>query len=322
MTDWRPSSDAAAARRRAAMLDRARHYFASEGVLAVDTPALGEFATTDPHIASLSAHSEWFGDYFLHTSPEARMKRLLAAGYPDIYSICRVYRDGESGKRHAPEFTMLEWYRRGFDLDAIVADTIRLIAHCLDDAEIAARVEVVEFGAAVERVTGLDAFSAGVDALADCVAADARLRHEIGDERDAWLDLIMSTLVVPRLTADALTVIRHYPASQAAMARLNPVDPALAERFEVFFGELELANGYVELTDADEQRQRFDRDLDRRQRLGCAAVPWDRSLYAALGAGLPDCAGVAVGIERLQMVLDGSDDIRDVMTFAFETGDG
>jgi len=311
----------AAARSRAALLERARAYFAAAGILAVDTPALTRYAVTDPHIDSLTAQSST-GGYFLHTSPEFCMKRLLAAGFPDIYSICRVFRDGESGARHAPEFTMIEWYRLGYSLAAIVEDTLRLIARCLDDPALAGRVEIVDYDEALRRHAGLDAFGASIDELAAVTAAGDRLRREIGDERDVWLDLVMSTVVAPSLPADRLTVIRHYPASQAALARTCPADARVADRFEVFRGAMELANGYVELTDADVQRRRFDDDLDMRQRLGREAVPWDRHLVDALRAGLPDCAGVAVGLERLQMVLDGTDDIRDVMTFESEHADG
>jgi elongation factor P--(R)-beta-lysine ligase len=317
VSSWRPCSGVAAARSRAALLERARAHFTATGVLAVDTPVLARYAATDPHIDSLTAQSS-SGGYFMHTSPEFCMKRLLAAGFPDIYSICRVFRDGEAGVRHAPEFTMIEWYRLGFSLGTIVEDTLRLIAQCLNDPALAGRAEIIDYGEAFLRHAGLDAFGAGVDELAETTTADDRLRREIGDERDVWLDLVMSTVVAPRLPADRLTVIRHYPASQAALARLCPADARVADRFEVFSGSKELANGYVELTDAATQRKRFDVDLDMRQRLGREAVPWDRHLVEALRAGLPECAGVAVGVERLQMVMDGTDDIRDVIAFESE----
>lgn len=304
------------------MLERARAYFTSQDVLAVDTPALSRFAGSDPNIDSLAVQSQHSGDYFLHTSPEFCMKRLLAAGYPDIYSICRVYRDGESGNRHVPEFTMIEWYRLGFELQAIVDDTVGFIASCLDAPSLAESVESLSYAEAFRNYADIDAVAASIDELAQCAAADARLRREIGNDRDAWLDLIMSTVVAPRLSADGLTVIRHYPASQAALARLCPDDECVADRFEVFHGAMELANGYVELTDGEEQRRRIDADLEKRQQLGRNVYPWDRTLIGALEAGLPDCAGVAVGLERLQMVFDKTDDISDVMTFAFENING
>jgi lysyl-tRNA synthetase class 2 len=250
------------------------------------------------------------------------MKRLLAAGYPDIYSICRVYRDGEAGPKHAPEFTLAEWYRHGFDLRAIIDDTIRFIATCLDDASLAESVVMTTYDEVVRRHVGVDPLSAGIEELAACTAPDERLRQELGDDRDAWLDLIMVSVVAPALPAGHLTVISHYPASQASLARLCPDDARVADRFEVFYGAMELANGFVELTDAEEQRHRIDTDLARRRRLGRVCEPWDRDLVAALEAGLPESAGVAVGLERLHMVLEGSEDIADVMTFVLGRGNG
>jgi lysyl-tRNA synthetase class 2 len=310
------------AQRRADMLARARHYFERQGVMPVDTPALTRSATSDPGIDSIAVKSRTLGDCFLGTSPEHHMKRLLAAGYPDIYSICRVYRDSEAGSRHAPEFTMAEWYRRGFDLTAMVDDTVRFIATCLDDSAITATVARTTYSDAVKRHAGADPLTAGVEELAACAAADERLQRQIGEDRDAFLDLIMGSLVAPALPADRLTVISHYPASQASLARLCPDDARVADRFEVYYGPLELANGYVELTDAAEQRRRIDADLERRKRLGRACEPWDRDLLAALEAGLPDCAGVAVGMERVHMVLEGAGDIADVMTFTEGRNDG
>ena len=321
MNDWRPSSDAAAARRRAGMLGRARDYFARQDVLEVCTPSLGRYAASDPNIDSLTAQSSAGARYYLHTSPEFCMKRLLADGFPDIYSIGRVYRDGELGHRHVPEFTMIEWYRLGFGLDEIIADTVNLVAACLHAEALEQSVVRIDYAAACREYGNIDPFDATSDDLAAAVSADERLFREIGDDRDSWLDLVMSTLVAPQFETDRLTVVQHYPASQAALARLCPGDDRVADRFELFYGDMELANGYVELTDAVEQRRRIDSDLEKRQRLGRHLHPWDRALIEALEHGLPDCAGVALGVERLQMVLDQTEDIRDVMTFAFERND-
>ena len=321
MSNWRPSSDAGTARRRAALLSRARQHFAGQKLLEVTTPALTRYAGSDPNIDCLRVESQFSGRYFLHTSPESSMKRLLAAGYPDIYSIGPVYRDGELGHRHVPEFTMLEWYRLGFGLDEIIDDTTRLIAACLDDPGLADSVELVDYADACREFAGLDVFAATIDELAARTGGDEHLRDAVGEDRDAWLDLLMSTVVTPRFQADRLTVVRHYPASQAALARLCPGDDRVADRFEVFRGDMELANGYVELTNAVEQRRRIDADLDKRRRLGRDVNPWDRALIAALEHGLPECAGVAVGVERLHMCLENTDDIRRVMTCAFEKHD-
>lgn len=315
MTNWRPASGPAATQRRADMLARARQYFADQKVLAVDTPALGNYASADPNIDSLSVQAT-SNSAFLQTSPEIYMKRLLADGYPDIYSICRVFRGGGSGKRHLQEFTLAEWYRLGFELDAMIDDTIGFICTCLLDRTLGESVRVFEHAAAFENFANIDVFDASIDELAGRSNADADLRSAIGMDRSAWLDLILSNIVAPQFPRGQLTVVRHYPASQAALARLCPADERVADRFEVFCGAVELANGYVELTDADEQQRRLDRDLRARRQSGSCSVARDETLLAALHAGLPMCAGVAVGIERLQMVLDQTDDIRDVVTFA------
>jgi lysyl-tRNA synthetase class 2 len=242
------------------------------------------------------------------------MKRLLAAEYPDIYSLCRVFRDGESGRLHQPEFTMLEWYRHGMGLDEIVGDTIGVVKAALDrDIE----VDDIVYRDAFIAACDLDPFTATVDELADAAGADEALRAAVGDERDDWLDLILSTRVATGFEPGRLTVLRHYPASQAALARLCPDDAAVADRFEVFLGSVELANGYVELTDADEQRRRIEADNEARKRRGRSLRPDDKLLLAALESGLPECAGVAMGLERLQMLFHKTDDIGKVITFSF-----
>lgn len=319
MIDWRPCSGPEAAASRAALLTRIRAYFADTGGLEVDTPALGTAAVSDVQIESLEIGRSQVSStpLYLHTSPEFPMKRLLAAGYPDIYAICRVFRDGEAGRRHQPEFTMVEWYRHGMQLEQIVGDTINLVTAALAEAAPAAVPVIADYRDLFLESTGVDPLDADTDALA--ALADDELRDTIGEERDDWLDWFFATKAVPMLARDRLTVVRHFPASQAALARLSPDDPRVADRFEVFLGDVELANGYVELTDAAEQRQRIDADNAARQRRGRAVRPVDEALLAALEAGLPPCAGVAMGLERLQMVLNNTDDIRDVITFAFPT---
>ena len=315
MTGWQSSSPAGAARRRAALLQRARDYFTAEDVLAVDTPALCTGIGSDPNTEALAVTTLAGDEYFLHSSPEFCMKRLLADGYPDIYSICRVYRDGESGPQHLLEFTMIEWYRLEFGLGEIVRDTLRLIAQCIDNPALAETADTYDYRDAFLRFAGVDVLQAGPDELAERVGADARLRSALGAHREGWLDLIQCTLIAPQFASDRLTVLQHYPANMAALARLCPEDARLADRFEVFIGRRELANGYVELTDADEQRERIARETEQRRRDGRRTGPADTALLQALESGLPECAGVAVGVERLQMVLDQTDNIADVVTF-------
>ena len=300
------------------MLHRIRRYFHDNGTLEVDTPALSASAVSDVQIESIAATATLSATpLYLHTSPEFHMKRLLAAGYPDIYSICRVFRDGEAGSKHQPEFTMLEWYRHGMGLNEIVADTVAVVAQALESSTATDRIDIVEYCPAIQTVCGVDPFVSPVEALADAAGADDDLRASVGDHRDDWLDLLMSTRVIPSFSPDRLTVLQHYPASQAALARLSPENPQVADRFEVFIGPIELANGYVELTDAAEQRARMQHDQQRRKERGLPLRPIDEDLLAALKEGLPQCAGVAMGIERLQMLNDNTDDIRDVITFAF-----
>lgn len=320
MISWQPSSGPDAASRRAAMLRRLRRYFETEDVLEVDTPALSTAAASDVQLESVGARSTLTAaPLYLHTSPEFHMKRLLAAGYPDIFSICRVFRDGEHGRRHQPEFTLAEWYRWGFGLGEMIQDTIAAVSAALGDARWAETAVVMNYRDAFGNVSGLDPVDATIDELIEFANADADLVEALGDERDDWLDLILATKISPGFAANQITVLQHYPASQAALAQFCPADNRVADRFELFVGSLELANGYVELTDASQQAIRMDDDLYHRERRGQQVRPRDKRLLAALESGLPSCAGVALGVERLHMVYDNTDDMRDVITFDFES---
>ena len=320
MSDWRPASGPEVATSRAVLMRRVRACFEEAGVLEVDTPALSSAAVSDTQIESFEISDSTVSKrpLFLHTSPEFCMKRLLADGYPDIFSICRVFRDGETGRRHQPEFTMIEWYRLGMNLSNIIDDTLQVIQHALDDRAPVTKPVQLDYREAVLDATGLDPLTADTQSLASALDAEDRLRDAIGEEKDDWLDLLLATRVVPGFANDRLTVLKHYPASQAALARLCPADPQVADRFEVFLGPVELANGYVELADAAEQSARITADNEARIRRGRPVRPLDSNLIAALESGLPECAGVAMGFERLQMVHDKTDDIRNVLTFAFE----
>ena len=322
MTDGPPSRGIQAARNRAAMMRRIRAWFNAADVLEVDTPAFSPYAVSDTQIESFEIRRSLVsqGPIYLHTSPEICMKRLLSAGFPDIFSICRVFRDGECGQRHQPEFTMIEWYRLGFGLQDIIDDTTKLIEAALTADALSEKPDQYDYRDIFLQSADIDPLTATVEELADAAGADSDLRKSVGDERDDWLDLILATRIAPSFDNHRLTVLRHYPASQAALARLCPDDQRVADRFEVFFGSLELANGYVELADAEEQLQRMHADNANRRRRNRAVRPHDRSLLAALEAGLPASAGVAMGFERLQMIHDGTDDIRDVVTFSFEAG--
>jgi lysyl-tRNA synthetase class 2 len=310
---WMPAGTIEIAKSRAAMLGRARSYFSARNVLEVITPALQPTTVTDPHIASFEVNHGGRRRY-LHTSPEYCMKRLLAAGYPDIYQICNVFRDGEAGRLHLAEFTMIEWYRRDFNLQEIMRDAVGLIDGLIEDRNFA-DPEFLSYAEAFQQSLSVDPLTADSGLLAKLLNADSELRRSLGNATDAWLDLAMATRVAENFAADRLTVIYHYPASQAALAQLCPGDPRIADRFEVYFGQIELANGFVELTDADAQLQRFERDNQSRKAAGQSVIDIDNDLLDALRAGLPNSAGVALGLDRVLMINEAQSDIRDVTNF-------
>lgn len=318
--DWRPSASHEALRLRAALLARARQFFAERAVLEVETPLMVRHAVSDANLGSWRVQhpSRQTPAAWLATSPEYAMKRLLAAGSGDIYQLGRVFRVDESGRLHQPEFTMLEWYRVGFDLAAIVEETGELINALLCRAGRAPRaVKRRRWAEVLRAATGLDPLACGTQELAERARQEG-LRGADGLDRDALLDFLMGVSVGPTLGLEAIEVITHYPASQAALARLDPEDARVALRFEAYLDGMELANGYVELTDAREQRERFERDAAQRRARGLPAVQIDSALLAALEHGLPPCAGVALGFDRLVMCAAGARRIDEVISFRSE----
>jgi len=314
MTDWTPSADLPTLRARAALLAALRGFFAARGVLEVETPLLSAHATVDRHIDSFrTADGRW-----LQTSPEFAMKRLLCAGSGPIWQVCRVFRREESGRHHNPEFTMLEWYRPGFDHHALmgeVAELVTALAAALGRPP-GPEMERLSYREAFRRHLGLDPFSAGVPQIRAALAAAGHDAGDLGgDDRDIWLDVAMSLAVGPRLGLEAPCFLYDFPASQAALARIRRDDPPVAERFELFWRGTELANGFHELGDAGEQRRRFEAEQAWRREQGREVPPYDRNLVAALAAGLPDCAGVALGLDRLLLLLLGKDSLAEVLAF-------
>lgn len=315
MIDWRPTAPIATLRVRAAMLRAAREYFAATRALEVETPTLSAAAVTDVHLASVAAQANG-RPRFLHTSPEYGMKRLLAAGCGDIWQICRVYRDGERGRLHNPEFTLIEWYRLGCDHHALMHDVERLIAVMLPAGRALERSERLSYRDAVQLHAGVDALRDPIPMLIERLrSAQIDVPCELERDRDACLDLLMSTLVGPQLGRGRLCFIYDYPASQAALARTRG---EVASRFEAYLDGVELANGFHELGDAAEQRARFERDQRERVRRGLPAAPIDERFLAALAHGLPECSGVALGFDRLVMCAVGASRIDDVLAFPFE----
>jgi len=313
--DWRPSATPAALRARAAALARARDFFAARGVPEVDTPLVVNSPVSDVHIASATVELGPAGApaLFLHTSPEYAMKRLLAAHRVDIYQICHVMRGNERGRLHNPEFTLIEWYRIGFSLAALMDEVEGLVRTLLGPAGAGRRGERLSYREAFARELALDPFAA---ADAELLAAARRLGFESGGaNRDELLEFLMGVAVGPRLGRGALTFVQGYPATQAALARIDPRDSHTALRFELYCEGVELANGFQELQSAEEQRARFARDNEERRRAGQPVRPPDERLLAALAAGLPDCAGVALGFDRTLMLALGAGHIDEVLTF-------
>ncbi len=296
-----------------------RAFFAERQVLEVETPILSAAGNTDPNIDSFTTQFSGHVDAgasnrWLRTSPEFPLKRLLAAGIGDCYELGRVFRNGEAGGRHNPEFTMLEWYRLGWDHRQLMGETIALVEAAL--AMVGRRAEVV-----IESYRQWFLDELGIDPLhaplAQLQSPLARFGiNPAGLQRDDWLDLLITHVLQPALPRDRITLIHDYPSSQCALAKIRPGEPPLAERFELYLGRYELANGYHELNDAREQRARFERDNAVRRQRGLATVAIDERLLAVLDA-MPDCAGVALGIERLLMCLADTDAIADVLAFPF-----
>jgi lysyl-tRNA synthetase class 2 len=296
-----------------------RAFFVERGVLEVETPILSAAGNTEPNIEGFTTRFTGHVDAgsrerYLRTSPEYPLKRLLAEGLGDCYELGRVFRNGEAGKRHNPEFTMLEWYRVGFDHRRLAEETIELVQHAQRLAGQAGDVRTTTYRELFQQALGIDPFEADLASLR-APLADFGIAPE-GLTRDDWLDLLMTHLVQPAFPSGRITVVHDWPASQCALARIRKDDPPIAERFELYLGPHELANGYHELNDAAEQRARFENENHRREYRGQPVLPLDENLLVTLDA-MPDCAGVALGIERLMMCLLESDAISDVMAFGF-----
>ncbi len=297
------------------MLHATRAFFRERGVLEVETPILSAAAVSDPQIESLGTQIAGLqGRRYLSPSPEYAMKRLLAAGSGDIYQVSKVFRDAERGRWHNPEFTMLEWYRLGLDDAALMDEVEAFIGRLLAPHRAVATAERLSYRTALQRHAGVDAFSASEAELLDAAARhDIRCDAEL--DRDAKLDLLMGLIVGPRLGRGQPCFVCDYPASQAALARLKPGLPRVAARFELYLDGLELANGFHELLQPQEQRARFAQDLALRAARSQAQPPLDENLLAALAAGMPDCAGVALGFDRLVAIALGAERLSDTMAF-------
>ncbi|WP_043448283.1 EF-P lysine aminoacylase EpmA [Halotalea alkalilenta] len=325
-TDWTPSASLEALRFRADRLREIRRFFDERQVLEVETPVLGHGGSVDPLLDSLSLEArgpKGLERLWLATSPEFHMKRLLAAGSGPIYQLARAFRDGERGRRHNLEFTLLEWYRPGYGLELLREECVELIERVIERP---VQLRVHRYRQLFRDALDIDPFDVGGDELAR-LAAEFAAVDCAGWERDDCLDLLFSHAIEPALGADPggpvalLDAVVDYPASQAALARkrFDPEDGAeLAARFELYWQGVELANGYHELLDAGEQATRFLADNAARRLRGKPEVDIDRALLAALDHGLPACSGVALGVDRLLMLAAGEARIDAVIAFPFE----
>jgi lysyl-tRNA synthetase class 2 len=313
MSAWRPTAQADALRLRAALNRLIRAFFHERGVLEVETPTISRAGNTDPNIESLcvgqGAQARW-----LRTSPEFALKRLLANMPGDYYELGRVFRAGEVGRKHNPEFTMLEWYRQGWDHRRLMDEVAELLQAALRLVGREVRVVQRTHAQLFQASLGIDPHATDIATLRAALG-DVDVRAE-GLDRDDWLNLLLTHRIEPALHADELLMLYDFPASQAALARIRPGVPAVAERFEAYIGSVEIANGYHELRDAEEQRARFEADCGMRERRGQRVPPIDTHLIEALRHGMPACAGVALGVDRLLMVMLGATSIDEVIAFS------
>jgi elongation factor P--(R)-beta-lysine ligase len=311
---WQPSASIDALKYRAKILTKIREFFALKDILEVETPVLFPHTVTDPFIQSLQTSCVYSGKLYMQTSPEYAMKRLLVAGSGSIYQICKSFRDDDCGKHHNPEFSMLEWYLVNADLNDLMDSMDEFLQFILNWQK-PARFSYQDI---FLKVLDLNPHRATLQELTNCAS-----QHNIPDidgvdrhDRDLWLQLLMSCVIEPNLKDMGIAYIYNYPKTQAALAKKVVIDNAeVAQRFEVYINGVELANGFFELCDANEQLHRFKIDQEKRHHLGLPKIDIDQNFIAALKHGLPKCAGVALGIDRLIMAAYGAESIKDIMSF-------
>ena len=319
--NWQPTATMGTLRERARLIATVRAFFAARGIWEVETPVLGQGGSTDVHLVSLSSLArtdKGQRKLWLQTSPEFHMKRMLAADSGPIFQLAKSFRDGEVGARHNIEFTMLEWYRPGFTLAQLIEETTALVEHVLPQSP--GPVVYYRYRELFHRHLEVDPFTTSLDTLRTLAAQRGNMSAQaLAEEgRDTCLDLLMGMVIEPTLGQQELSVVVDYPASQAALARRHQDADGewVASRFELYLNGIELANGYDELTDAEEQRQRFDADNAERRRLGLPEVDVDAHLLAALEQGLPASSGVALGLDRLIQLALGKTRLEEVLAFS------
>ncbi|MGY4676201.1 elongation factor P--(R)-beta-lysine ligase [Pasteurella sp. P03HT] len=315
---WQPSASIENLLARAKIIAEIRRFFTDRGLLEVQTPVLSEFGVTDVHLSTFSTEfvapfAQQSKTLWLSTSPEYHMKRLLAAGSGPIFQLCQVFRNEEAGQRHNPEFTMLEWYRPHFDMYRLINEVDDLLQQILECKP----TENLSYQFVFQEYVGLDPLSAERSELI-AKAKEYHLLNAEQEDRDTLLQFLFSTVVEPNIGKDNPVAVYHFPATQAALAQISSEDHRVAERFEFYYKGLELANGFHELTDSNEQLHRFEQDNVQRQKLGLPLREIDKRLLAALKSGVPNCSGVALGVDRLLMIALGASSIKEVIAFGIE----
>ncbi|MBV6540682.1 elongation factor P--(R)-beta-lysine ligase [Ursidibacter maritimus] len=316
--DWKPSAPIQNLLKRSKIMGEIRQFFTERGVLEVETPAMSEFSVTDVHLSTfntqfLSPFASQAKTLHLITSPEYHMKRLLASGSGAIFQICRVFRNEESGKRHNPEFTMLEWYRPHFDMYRLINEVDDLLQQILDCEP----AESFSYQFVFQTYVGLDPLSASKTQLV-AKAKEYGLQCDENEQRDTLLQFLFSEVVEANIGKERPTAVYHFPATQAALAQISTEDHRVAERFEFYYKGLELVNGFHELSDAKEQIRRFELDNLQRNEMGLPPQQLDYRFLNALKAGIPNCSGVALGVDRLLMIAMNAERIDEVMAFGVE----
>lgn len=319
--DWQPNCSLEMLHLRAQTLEKIRQFFAERSVLEVETPLLGSAIGTDPQLDFFSTDFDWpptKQNLFLQTSPEFAMKRLLAAGSGSIYQICKAFRNGESGRFHNPEFTMLEWYRIGYGLQELMVEVADLMQLLFDGREPFQKVEKITYQAVFSQYTGLEPLVFSYDDYATYARANG-ISEAIaicGLDHASWLDFIFSHDIQPHLGWNSVCMVYGYPVCFSSLARVNEQNDKVTDRVELFIEGVELGNGYYELGDVKEQEIRFDREIAVRRALNRPESVKDSRLLSALESGLPDCSGIAIGLDRILMLLSNSPSIDKVLSFS------
>lgn len=317
MTDlWQPSAAIEILRLRAQFLEKIRYFFSERGVLEVETPLLCQHGVTDPHMPLMTSTAvDGRQPFYLQSSPEYAMKRLLAAGSGPIFQLCKAFRRSELGSRHNPEFTMLEWYRPGFDEGQLMTEIAELLQQCLG----LPASQRISYRDVFQQYLQLDPHTASLELLIKTARHHINLQMQ-SDDRNDWLNLLMAEVIEPQLGHQSPLFIVDYPASQAALAQTaqDEQGQSIAKRFELYIQGVELANGYLELTDADALAQRFSQEQQQREALGVEPMLADSYLLSAMRSGMPACAGVALGFDRLMMIACQAAHIREVISFDSE----